>query len=129
MIEDLKIFQMASSMARHASARMRVIAENVANADTPGYRARDLQSFSNLVNRDFTPNASRPGHVNAANQSQERTRPDLVFLSHVPSPNGNSVSIEDQALRAVETQGQHRLARDVYAKSIDIMRLGLGRGR
>ena len=38
----LNVLQLASGLMAHASARQRVIAENVAHADTPGYKARDL---------------------------------------------------------------------------------------
>lgn len=39
---NLNILQMASQLAAHSSARQAVIAENIAQADTPGYRARDI---------------------------------------------------------------------------------------
>ena len=41
MFEGLEIFQLAGGVARHAASRQAVVAQNIANADTPGYRARD----------------------------------------------------------------------------------------
>ncbi|MEM6548232.1 MAG: FlgB family protein [Pseudomonadota bacterium] len=129
MLSDLKLIQMASSMARHASSRMRVIAENVSNADTPGFKARDVKSFSAVVNEAFTPRVSRPGHLASLRDRVVEPRVEIFEVALGPGPNGNSVSLEDQALRAVETQGQHRLATSVYSKTVDILRLGLGRSR
>ena len=126
MIENLTLLNLASGMARHATARHRVIAENVANADTPGYRARDLKDFHAIVKESFISRATRPGHLTQA----ASTSPAQTFeLALAPSPNGNSVNLEDQAVRAIQTQGQHSLALAVYAKAIDILRLGLGRAR
>jgi flagellar basal-body rod protein FlgB len=126
MLENLTLLDLASEAARHATARHRVIAENVANADTPGYRARDVKDFSSIVKESFTARTTRPGHAGfgghvAAAQTFELALP--------PSPNGNTVNVEDQAVRAVQAQGQHALALAVYAKAIDILRLGLGRAR
>jgi flagellar basal-body rod protein FlgB len=126
MLENLTLLDLASGMARHATARHRVIAENVANADTPGYRARDLKGFQAIVKEAFTARATRPGLW--GNESTD-TAVQTFDLPLQPSPNGNSVNIEDQAVRAVEAQGQHALAMAVYTKAIDILRLGLGRAR
>lgn len=142
IVENLTLLELASGLARHAAARHRVIAENVANADTPGYRARDVADFGSMVNgsvvnESFTPRATRVGH----NGGAVATRPGhvafaaagaglpTVEIDHVASPDGNNVNIEDQALRAVESQGKHNLALSIYSKSMDLLRLGLGRGR
>ena len=41
----IDILSLASALAAHANVRQEVIAENVAHADTPGYRARDIADF------------------------------------------------------------------------------------
>ncbi len=126
MLENLTLLDLASGLARHATARHRVIAENVANADTPGYRARDVKEFQAIVKESFAARATRPGH---AGFGARPFAPQIFELALPPSPNGNTVNIEDQAVRAVQAQGQHSLAVAVYAKAIDILRLGLGRRR
>lgn len=128
MLEKLTVLTMASAMARHAAARHRVIAENVANADTPGYRARDLKPFAEMVNEAFTPRATRPGHL-GARDALGRLRLVAGTVEAPVSPNGNGVSLEEQSLRAVETQSAHDLAMAVYRKSVDLLRIGLGRNR
>lgn len=130
MFEELKVIQMASAMARHAAARHRVIAENVANADTPGYRARDVQEFSSYVNEAFKPRATRVGHHGAPTVRNAAFRPEQFRDPSIDaSANGNSVSIESEMVRAVEAQGQHARANAIYSKVRDIIRLSLGRGR
>ncbi|MEM9147082.1 MAG: FlgB family protein [Pseudomonadota bacterium] len=126
MLEKLTLVKMASAMARHAAARHRVLSENVANADTPGYRSRDVKPFSATVNEVFTARATRPGHMLG---TDGRVAPAEVVESDPTAPNGNSVNLEQQAVRAVQTQGQHGLAMAVYSKTVDILRVGLGRAR
>ena len=128
MLENLTVFDLASAMARHATVRHRVISENVANADTPGYRARDTQPFSAVVNETFHLRGTREGHL-AARAGAQGGPVRIEEIAYTASPDGNSVSLADQSRRAVEATGQHRLATTVYSKAVDILRLGLGPGR
>ena len=128
MFEELSLVRMASAMARHASARHSVVAENVAHADTPGYRARDVKGFYETVNEPFTAHATRPGHVAFAPAGGLRI--EIIQDQRTEaSANGNSVSVESEILKSVEAQGQHALATNIYRKVHELMRLGLGRGR
>ena len=130
MFEELSLIRMASSMARHAGARHRVIAENIANADTPGYRARDVRRFSESVNEAFTARATREGHVGEAVFHRAAYQPQVILDDTVQAaPNDNSVSLEAEMVKSVEAQGQHALAVTVYRKAHDLLRLGLGRFR
>lgn len=126
MSGDLNILSMASAMARHAAHRHEILAQNIANADTSGYRAKDLEPFAEAYGRSA---ASLSVHELAE-------QPDAgddwrVIVSSAPgsqSPNGNSVSLEDQMMRSVEAQGAHDAATAIYKKTLEILRLSLGRG-
>lgn len=129
-MEELTLIRMASAMARHAGARHRVIAENVANADTPGYLARDVKPFSYYVNEELTPRATRPEHVGAGGPLTSSRLPAAMMDDTVQTTgNGNSVSLEREMLKGVEAQGQHTLAMTVYRKTHELLRMGLGRVR
>ena len=43
------------------------------------------------------------------------------------SPNGNNVSIEEQMLGAAQARGQHGMALAIYRKTLDLVRLSIGR--
>ena len=126
MLDKLPILDLASAMARHAALGHRVIAENVAQADTPGYKARELQPFSVKVNEAFTPRATRPGHL-AAGADEVLVRSRIVEADLPAAPNGNTVSLPEQAVRSVRTEGRHAMALAVYSKTMEILRIGLGR--
>ena len=120
---DLNILSLASALASHASARQRLIAENVANADTPGYRARDVADFSAVLDSApaFQARTTRPGHV-AFGADPRGFEPREQATMGSETPNGNSVSIEDQMMRAASVRQEHDLALGVYAKSLEILR-------
>ncbi len=122
-----EVLAIASSLSAHAAARQALIAVNVANADTPGYRARDIADFAATYREADVAGMTRtrPGHVggddSAANAPAAR-----VSLSEM-SPNGNSVSLETEMVKSAEVQREHDLALAVYGKSLDILRASLGR--
>ena len=119
----LDILNLASALAAHADARQQVISENVAHADTPGYRARDIADFASVVEEGpgFAARQTRPGHI-AFGASPAGFEPVEAAVFGAETPNGNSVSLEDQMTRAAEVRQEHDMALGVYAKSLDILR-------
>ncbi len=128
MFAELTIFQTARALAGYAGQRQSVIAQNVANADTPGYKARDLTPFSDIRDgRGFadTMAATRPTHLNGSGPA--RTVPGTVERPGDFDPNGNTVMIEQELMLAAETRMQFDRAVTIYKTSLDILRTSLGR--
>lgn len=124
MYERLGIFGLAQSMAQHASDRQKVVAQNVANADTPGYKARDLTPFSPQEPAGFSLRRTSSLHVSGP-ETQQNWR---SFELNTPmDPNGNSVTLEDEVLRSVEASRAHNRAVTIYQTSLQILRTSLGR--
>lgn len=129
MPEQLEILRMAQSMAQHAARRQAVIARNIAHADTPGFKAQDIGSFADTYEAASTDRMriTRSGHLGGAEPpgvaAAVLTRPGAA------DPNGNSVSLEAEMVHAVEAQRAHNRALTVYSKSLDILRMSLGRIR
>lgn len=124
MFEKLEITAMAQAMAAHAGARLGVIARNVANADTPGYVTRDVASFADVWQKTGDMRATRPGHIGAAGSTVGRE--SFASAGHA-SPNGNSVSIEAEMVKMVETRQQSDMAMAIYRGTSDVIRASLGR--
>lgn len=107
MFQKLAIVGMAQALAAHAGTRQGIVAQNVANADTPGYKARDLQSFADAY---------------------EGGRAEVVqTASALADPNGNTVSLESEMVKAADIKQQHDMALSVYSAASDILRTSLGR--
>ena len=79
MFEKMDILTKAVGLAKHAAARQSVIAQNVANADTPQYRAKDIASFADTFRTDDggAMRTTRARHLTA----QGRCRP-IATRSH-----------------------------------------------
>ena len=128
MLSSLEVFRMASAMAQHAGTRQGVIASNMANADTPGYRARDVVPFADHYKGTAaaTPRATRAGHLFG---NQDLRAPDIrIAEGGAQNPNGNTVSLEDQVLLGVAVRKQHDRALAIYRSGLTILRAALGRG-
>jgi flagellar basal-body rod protein FlgB len=126
MYESLEIFRTSAAMARHAGARQLVVAQNLANADTPGYRAMALPGFGQAY-RDSAGVAlrgTRAGHLGAQDAHQT---PAAVRTDAEPSPNGNSVSVELEMLSGVEAQREHSRALAIWRHGLTVIRASLGR--
>ncbi|MBL4917013.1 FlgB family protein [Szabonella alba] len=130
MLPKLELTRMAQAMAAHAGARMGIVARNAANADTPGYKAQDLPDFAATYRGAETETgtemrATRAGHLRGAGSPT----PVPLVLDLPADPNGNSVSVEGEMMRAAGIRQQHDMALAVYSRTSDIVKLALGRGR
>ncbi len=127
MFYDLNVFKTAYAMATHAGQRQAVVARNTANADTPGYKPRDIEAFQTAFEnsgREVAMTATRSGHLHGDAPHQ----PWAEFtVAASGDPNGNAVSLEEEMLKAVEVKRQHDRALAIYKSSIGVLRTSLGR--
>ena len=111
-----------------------MLSQNVANADTPGYVARDLKplDFKDIAAmRDAPSKCQQPdGHRSAPHRDHARrgsTEFDDVETHDVEAnPNGNSVSLEAEMIKVSDTQAQFQAAANLYAKAMTMMRTAIG---
>jgi len=126
MLNDMNILKLASAFARYASDRHQLLAQNVANADTNNYKAKDLEPFAEAYERHSAEALSGNGR-NGEFRSEPPWRTEVMRSTGAASPNGNTVSIEDQMMRSVEAQQDFEAATAIYRKTMDILRASLGR--
>ncbi|MBU2992390.1 FlgB family protein [Octadecabacter sp. 1_MG-2023] len=126
MFTNLNLFQTSYAMARHAGARQAVTAANMANADTPNYRAQTMESFADSYENSSAGEmrTTRAGHMDVNGSS---LTPSTDFTDAEASPNGNSVSLEQEMINAVEVQREHNRALAIYKHSLDVVRMSIGR--
>jgi len=131
MFESPEILRMAHAMARHAANRQSVISTNIAHADTPGFRARDVVPFSEhyatAMSSQNALRVTRTGHARFG--PSEPSQPRLTESVHPGGgdPNGNTVSLETEMIRAAEARHQHDLALGIYRSASTILRRAMGR--
>lgn len=119
----------AKALMAHAARRQVLVAGNVANADTPGYRAVDLQGFDKVMasggwSDPLQMAATRPQHLTGAGWHGAAMLEDV---GREASPNGNTVSLEEEMFRQAEVRREHNLALSVYDAGLRISRTAIGR--
>ncbi|QUS35935.1 FlgB family protein [Falsirhodobacter algicola] len=122
MFDMIILSRMAQAMAQHAGERQALAAQNVANADTPGFKARDLAPFADIYEGGAL-RTTRPAHLTAVADTVP-----AVSTTAMADPNGNTVSLETEMLRAADIKQEHDIALTVYRATTDILRTALGRG-
>lgn len=124
-------FGMLRARLGQLSERQRLIAENIANATTPGYQPRDIDTaaFQSMLARGEGLAMARtsPMHMQPGGGVEARvvTRPDSETTI-----DGNSVVLEEQTVRAAETRMAFETGVALYQKGLQLMRMAArGPGR
>jgi flagellar basal-body rod protein FlgB len=131
-IYDIPLFSMLKSRLGYLSKRESVVAENVANSDTPGFTPKDLKPFTfeqaMASQRRTTVNAS-PEAAAAMSRMQHSGVKRTTSYRPVNTPdsettlNGNQVVLEDQMMKMNETRLNYDAAISFYQKSMSMIRL------
>ena len=131
-LDKIALFDLVKKRLSWLAQRQEVLARNIANADTPGYKPRDLKAFEfkQLVNRGVgrvTVDVTNRAHVGgglrrSTDFAEERTRDP-----YESSPTGNAVILEEQMMKVGETTMSYRLAAELYKKHLSMIRTALGR--
>lgn len=131
MFGNLEIFRMSHAMAVHAGQKQAVTAQNVANSDTPDYKAKDVIPFANTYQNDasaagwLSQKSTRASHIHGASAGQ---LPEPVVDKESPgAPNGNTVSLENEMLKSLDAKRQHDRALAIYKSSMKILRTAISR--
>ena len=138
-IQDIGLFQAISSKVDFLSQRQSVISQNIANADTPGYRPQDLVEvdFSGMLQKELNSGgtagvtnvslaATNESHMglNGAEQDDARARKQKDLYEVAPAE--NSVILEEQLLNAGRNTMDYNMMINLYQKQVGMFRIALG---
>lgn len=130
-LADIPLFSMLRGRLSYLSERQRVIAENVANASTPGYAPRDLKPFSFQAQMQaqaqvFGPGAmavTQAGHMTPPHARAAAPATPVKAKDSETTLDGNSVVLEDQMLKMSQARMDYDAAIGFYQKSLNLIRL------
>ena len=124
---------------KHLAARQRVVAQNIANSETPGFKAREVVApdFSALLARQ-----GGGGRAAVARPQVEITGPMAALGARRPrgagtmldhditetKPDGNNVTLEDQLLKMGQIQADFAAMTNLYRKQQALLKTAIGRG-
>ncbi len=131
-IGQIPLFAALTKRMSWLTARQTVLAENVANANTPGYVAKDLKEldFKSLIGKtkSFGPlqlAATEPGHIAPAVAT---TPAQVVTAADDQSLDGNGVSLEAQMMKVSTNASDYALVTSLYKQNIGLIKIVLGSG-
>jgi flagellar basal-body rod protein FlgB len=117
----------------YLTERQVVLSQNVANADTPGYKPRDLVPFSFKDELEkiqkgssVTARITQPQHIVPASQSGGKVV-SKAGRDYDTLPDGNSVVIENQMMKVSETASEYQTMTGLYRKITSLFRMAIGR--
>ncbi len=131
-LADLNVLSALKIKMGWHQTRQNVLAENVANADTPGYLARELRppDFTEMLNSGPSdgPAMLRTNamHIGGSASQLSSFRLD-DSAGYEVTPAGNSVSLEDQMMNVAENQMDYQLATTLYSRSLGLLRTAITR--
>ncbi len=130
-LKSMTLFQAVKKRMDWLAQRQEVLSQNIANADTPRYRARDLKSynFKELLRRENTQLNVRVARDQHLPGRRKRIRDFAEYKDRRPfetAPTGNSVILEEQMTKVGETGSNYKLATNLYRKHIGMLRMALG---
>jgi flagellar basal-body rod protein FlgB len=128
-LSSVGLFQALADKMRWHQARQTVLAENVANADTPGYGERDLKpfSFGDALHSmaSVTTSTTSPSHFSVSSGGA-----DGFDSSGAPSfeitPSGNGVTVEDEMMKVAGNDMDYQTVTALYTRSMRLIRTAIG---
>lgn len=123
-IGSIPLFTALAEKMKWHQARQSLLAENVANAETPGYDGRDLAAYGfeqhmrRLSGPSVTPVATAPGHISWSGMGS-------AVGFEVTSQRG--VTLEDEMMKIAANQMDYQAATSLYSRSMRLLKTALGR--
>lgn len=129
---NLSVFQRLNARMHWLSKRQSVLAENVANANTPNYKPRDLkaQTFESVM--AAVPSSSRPPAAAPASPQHFKllasvSRPNVKERRDdlEPSISGNAVDLETELKKSSDTALEYQTMAHLYRKHMEMLRMAV----
>ncbi|WP_420414484.1 flagellar basal body rod protein FlgB [Roseibium sp.] len=128
---DLPLFQALKSKMQWHQTRQGVLAENIANSDTPGYGARDVKSYSfeDHIGREafgLTTDRTSKQHISGMMGGDIGGKTENRDSFEV-TPSGNAVNLEEQMMKITQNQMDYQAATTLYTKGLGLIRTALSK--
>lgn len=132
-ISDIPILSMLRTRMNWGQERQRVLAENIANADTPNFRPHDLappkfDSAPAIASGGPTVMLARtePGHLAGPDGGSAEFRGQNTKGYEI-QPTGNAVSLEDEMMKLAANQMDYQAATALYTRSLNMLKIAIGK--
>jgi flagellar basal-body rod protein FlgB len=140
MLENIALFNGLTEKMGFLQMRQRVISQNITQADTPEYRTHDVkkpdfrQSMAIFLNREplnrgdqLSVASTNDKHFTHRQMLDRRDAGTPQRQTYEVAPVGNSVSIEEEMMKASQTAIDYQLITNIYTKNTDLLRTAMRR--
>jgi flagellar basal-body rod protein FlgB len=129
---DVPLFGMLRERMSWLNSRQNLLSQNVANADAPGYTAKDLKPLDfEAMLKSTSPNpfnttlaVTNPRDIAPANENAQFQ--DVESDDAQATSTGNTVSLEEEMMKVADTQAQYQAATSLYSKAIGMFHTAIG---
>ncbi len=107
-MDAVQLFDLASQQARWLSVRQTAVANNIANANTPGYNAVDVKPFKSILDKSLlTQSVTHPSHISTGGTVSAMTKVETTSLADNSS--SSSVKLERELVKSGEVAHAYEL--------------------
>ena len=121
---EIGLFALAEQRLAWADQRQAVLAQNIANASTPGFRPSDLPSFASTLDSVAGVTLARTQPDDLPGTSGGPLQPVSEKSAH--GPDGNGVELDAQLSKVADTQTTQSLVTSIYKKYMNLFSVALG---
>lgn len=138
-VTDLPILSMLRTRMQWHQTRQKLLSENVANADMPGFKPRDLANptFDRTSGELAQPSGAitgssglavtSPAHIALTASGDGPGADPRRFKGFEIRPSGNGVNLEEEMMKAGDNQADYQLAATLYQKSLETLKIAIGK--
>ena len=136
-LNQLTLFQMAKARMDHSAQRQTVLAQNVANSETPQYKPKALKplDFRQMLSQQaaqaqqIQPVRTDPRHLPGTIPARGPYQVDQLKKTYDDTISGNKVVLEEQMLKVGRAKDEYEIALNLFRKHASMIRLALGRSQ
>ena len=119
------LFDLLERKLSWVANRQQVVAQNISNADTPGYRSKDVAPFAAMLDQfDIAPARTSPLHLAGFSPSTSTHRQPTGERG----PDGNAVGLEDQLTKAADNENMQAVTGNLWKTYMGMFMTALGHG-
>jgi flagellar basal-body rod protein FlgB len=121
------LFDLAEQRLAWVDRRQAVLAQNIANANTAGFKPHDLRPFAAALATAHTVAPMRTQANHLAGTKATASPDEVIDRTHLQAPDGNAVALDEQLVKVADTQAAHALVTTIYRMYLGMFSMALGR--
>ena len=131
-LNKIAVFGAMKKRLAWLTQRQEVLAQNIANSDTPGYRPRDLKEygFREVMRREsmhVNMHVTDDSHLGGRRSRISDFTVETERRPYETTPTGNAVVLEEQMAKISETSLAHKVAIELYRKHLRMLKIAINK--